>query len=160
MNQKWAIILHGDAGYKVSNLGEVLSPSGSYLKPYKSKKGYLIVDIKRKRLKVHRLVAMAFLTKPDGYDFVNHKDGDKTNNHYLNLEWCTNKQNIQHAYVIGLNRGRPGGENGRAKLVLDTQTGIFYDCAVDAANAKNMKPTTLYAKLSGYNPNNTSMIYV
>ena len=46
---------------------------------------------------IHRLVAIAFLDKPDGSDMVNHKDGDKLNNCLKNLEWMTAKQNTKHA---------------------------------------------------------------
>lgn len=45
---------------------------------------------------VHRLVAIAFLPKPDGYDEINHKDENKLNNTVENLEWCTHKYNINY----------------------------------------------------------------
>lgn len=57
-----------------------------------------------KNYKVHRLVASLFCPKPgnkDWYD-VNHKDGDKTNNYYTNLEWVTKKENMRHAIQTGL----------------------------------------------------------
>ncbi len=58
-----------------------------------------------KRYKVHRLVAFCFCNPPDNYQelVVNHKDGNKTNNHYTNLEWCTQYYNNYHARVNGLN---------------------------------------------------------
>lgn len=45
---------------------------------------------------VHRIVAVAFLKNPHGKNEVNHKDLDKTNNHYSNLEWVTRKENMRH----------------------------------------------------------------
>lgn len=55
---------------------------------------------------VHRLVCLAFHELPKDADHVkyepNHKDGNKINNHYLNLEWMTRSQNIQHAFESGL----------------------------------------------------------
>ena len=51
---------------------------------------------------VHRLVARAFFGNKEGFD-VNHKDGNKQNNTISNLEWCTHKENMQHAFRTGLN---------------------------------------------------------
>lgn len=64
---------------------------------------------------VHRLVAKAFLEKPDGKDFVNHIDGVKQNNNASNLEWCTRSENMKHAYRHGL-KSQSGTKNSRAKL--------------------------------------------
>lgn len=65
-------------------------------------RGYLSVGIMRKTFMVHRLVAKAFLPKVEGKNFINHKDGNKLNNHVDNLEWCTIKENNQHARDTGL----------------------------------------------------------
>lgn len=46
---------------------------------------------------VHRLVAFAYLPKIAGKDFVNHKDGNKSNNHVDNLEWVTSSENSIHS---------------------------------------------------------------
>lgn len=61
----------------------------------------------KKSVAIHRLVAAAFLKKPEGVDGkleVNHVDGDKTNSSITNFEWVTRGQNIAHAYRIGLRR--------------------------------------------------------
>ena len=64
----------------------------------------------RRYLRVHRLVAMYYVTNPypDIYDQVNHKDGDKLNNNYTNLEWCNGSINTQHAYDNNLIKDRGG----------------------------------------------------
>ena len=69
--------------------------------------GYLYVDVKiqgkRKKLLVHRAIALAFLDNPDNKPCVNHKDGNKLNNYVSNLEWCTYSENMKHAVTMGLN---------------------------------------------------------
>lgn len=73
------------------------------IKAHPSKKGYPTVCLQNKQSKrVHRLVAETFIPNPRNLPQVNHIDGDKTNNHVSNLEWCTNDQNRQHAMVSGL----------------------------------------------------------
>lgn len=65
----------------------------------------LYINNKIVRIKAHRLVAMLFLDLPENYAelVVNHKDGNKLNNHFTNLEWCTQYYNNYHARITGLN---------------------------------------------------------
>ena len=71
-------------------------------------RGYYSVGIMKKTFMVHRLVAKAFIPNPENKPQVNHIDGDKLNNHYNNLEWCTAQENIRHAFDTGLNKGTLG----------------------------------------------------
>lgn len=95
--------------YQVSNLGRVKSlkydkENGKIMRPYKTTKGYLQIDLSldgRKRenrlhLAVHRLVAEAFIPNPNNLPQVNHKDENKENNCVYNLEWCTNEYNATY----------------------------------------------------------------
>lgn len=54
-----------------------------------------------------RVIAECFIPNPDNLPHVNHKDGNRLNNHYTNLEWCTHLDNIKHSVDNGLN---PKGE--------------------------------------------------
>lgn len=70
------------------------------LKPKEHKNGYLMVQLwkdgKVKLCLVHRLVAKAFIPNPDNLPCVNHKDEDKHNNCWLNLEWCDATYNTNY----------------------------------------------------------------
>ena len=105
----------GYDGYQVSNCGRVKSfKSGEskILKPSVVHHGYRRVTLRSagaiKSFAVHRLVAEEFIPNPDGKSEINHRDGDKSNNHVSNLEWCTRAENMRHAADTGL---RPSGED-------------------------------------------------
>lgn len=77
--------------------------------PSVTKDGYLRYNIHRKnhinpyhKVRVHRAVAEMFVPKIAGKNDINHKDTNKFNNHYTNLEWVTHQENIAHAVEMGL----------------------------------------------------------
>ena len=76
----------------------------------------LLIDSKEKTYHVHRLVAETFVPNPDLKSEVNHIDGNKDNNTDQNLEWVTSKENIDHAYKMGLAKGRPGTRHHNASI--------------------------------------------
>lgn len=96
--------------YFVSEEGEIFSIANGSIKKRKcviDKSGYYRVKLGSKRtLFVHRLVARAFCSgETEERCEVNHKNGDKLNNHKNNLEWVTHRENIKHLIEI-LRKGR------------------------------------------------------
>jgi len=93
-------------GYIVTSEGRVWSSiRNKWLKQFipNRKANYPEVKLNgTKTVRVHRMVAEAFLDAVIGSDYVNHIDGDKTNNNVSNLEWCTFSENMKHAGETGL----------------------------------------------------------
>lgn len=120
--------LLGFPGYQVDTCGHIYGKSGRQLNPSIHKNGYYFVQPRKMGktcyMSVHRAVALTFLDKPSGKDFVNHKDGDKSNNDLSNLEWVTRSENMKHSYHELGNRdgtapmrGKFGLDHNRAKAV-------------------------------------------
>ena len=80
--------------------GRIYLHKGKVLSPAKDKNGYFVVSLyfngKHNTIKVHRLVAQAFIPNPDNLPEVNHLDEDKTNNRVENLEFCDRKYNLNY----------------------------------------------------------------
>ena len=123
MDEIWKSIHEYENIYEVSNLGRVRTAEGKttesmrhgtrhwkqrVLKQKIDKNGYKRVTLwknkKSKDFLVHRLVALNFLPKLKGKEFVNHIDGTPSNNRVENLEWCTSRENLIHAFVNKLNQ--------------------------------------------------------
>ena len=115
MIEEWKPIKNYEDRYLISNKGRVFGKRlNKILSQSKNKKGYAFVSLYdlrknpyRQRLLVHRLVGFAFINTPIpwenyGRPFINHIDGNKLNNDVRNLEWCSAKENMQHAVKIGL----------------------------------------------------------
>jgi len=107
--------------YKVSGDGKVYGKNDIELKQRLNMDGYPTVtlgdkNIKRTTMSVHRIVALNYVENPFNKKEVNHIDGNKQNNHHTNLEWATRKEQVNHAFRIGLKKGLKGSENGRAVL--------------------------------------------
>ena len=88
---------------------------------------------KTKTIRVHRLVADAFIPNTENRPQVNHIDGNGSNNHYSNLEWSTSSQNIQHSYdKLGRqspNKGKSGVKMYNSKRVFCTTLGRYWESA-------------------------------
>ena len=108
------VSLVGYGNYSVSDNGDIRrdesrtnAVAGRMVKQQKSPRGYMVAYLycndKRKRVYVHRIVAEEFVPKSDPTLEVNHRDCNKANNHFLNLEWCSRQENIAHSVANGLN---------------------------------------------------------
>lgn len=127
----WRPIKEYEGFYEVSNFGRVKSVIG--YRPSKThRNGFMFVNKERilkqtihstkcfnvvlcvnavlKNVKPHRATAESFIPNPDNKLVVNHKDGNRFNNHVSNLEWCTYSENTKHSlYVLGKNIGEKSG---------------------------------------------------
>lgn len=104
-------------GYAVDMSGNMYTCKAHNMKPYwfkdtwsklktKINQGYVYCIMSNfgedVSAKVHRLVGLAFIENPDAYPIINHKDGNKQNNHISNLEWCSYVHNANHYLEKGL----------------------------------------------------------
>lgn len=163
---RWRFVEGYGEKYKIYENGVVVSLSTRYqfngdkcivadyephiLKPYMDRKGYLTVGLyddngKAKMVKIHRLVALAFIPNPDNKRCVCHKDNDKTNNNVDNLYWGTDLENNKQAWHDGLIRTK----KAIACLSKDGKMVGKYDSATDAARILGINQANISACAMG-----------
>lgn len=157
------------AAYQVSSAGRIRGMQriaeseffirkirGVVLKGRLRRDGYKTVNLSYKRQRqtfaVHRLVALSFCDNPYNHPEVNHKDGNKLNNHASNLEWVSHKENIHHSIRTGLNKSQ-GASNKQFKgLIVATNIAtnektIF--CGKKALTEAGFDYSSVYAVIGG-----------
>lgn len=167
MEEIWKDVVDFGGYYEVSSLGRIRSVSRivtvgnrSWVMPSKIRKasknkyGYLIINFRvggeNTTCILHRVVAKAFIPNPNHLPEVNHKNGIKSDNNILNLEWVTSKDNVKHAWVNKLiKKPRHGPYNSKAKMSYEkiTELKTLYDSGnytlTELAKRINVSRTTL-----------------
>lgn len=141
--------------YQVSTHGRVRQKcTGHILKPFSDRYGYLRLSLgNTDNVYIHRLVCETFYGQPQyGQTQVNHIDGNRQNNHVLNLEWCTPKENIQWGVLNG--RIDPSKGSARAREVNVRPVRIIelnrvFDSVTDCADFLGVQPTNVSRCLVG-----------
>ena len=153
--EEWKPIKGYENFYEVSNLGKVRSlprntTKGKILTLHKQGKGYLFVCLCkegiRKKYTIHKLVATTFLKNTNNLPCINHIDGNKENNCFLNLEFSTYSHNTKESYKLGLQKptwkNYKGKKHPRARKVnqYDKEGNLIktWDCLTDASNELNI----------------------
>lgn len=136
---KKLIIDEQETLYSVSDDGQVRNDSRNTLLKQSTEQDYKTVGLhinkKPKKYRVHRLVAMVWIDNPDNKPYVNHIDGNRSNNQVSNLEWVTPSENTQHAVSTGL----LVSTKKRSVKQYDKDGNFIaeYDSIVEAARATN-----------------------
>lgn len=167
-DEVWREIPGWEGYYEVSTHGNYRSMKrrkGINCKPTLSIHGYFqaaLFDRKKEKhftTGVHRLVAKAFIENPNNFPCVHHKDHNKKNNYYSNLEWVTYSQNIKYNYSTGGQigktnmKGKFGVMNpGSIKINIFDMSGKMIDSVVgisEAARKYNACPSHIVKVCTG-----------
>lgn len=131
---EWRDIEGYEGIYKISEYGDIMSFKNGkkkILKPNKNNKGYLLINLCKNgevnRYLVHRLVAIAFCENTNCYNVVNHMDENPLNNHYSNLEWCTQQYNLNYG-----TRNERAAESKKIKVKC-IELNMIFDSVTEAA---------------------------
>ncbi|MBV4357712.1 NUMOD4 motif-containing HNH endonuclease [Pinibacter aurantiacus] len=160
MDEIWRDVTGFEKYYQISNKGNVQSldrivytnkgnarlVKGKLLTSRINNFGYLSVRLSYKgitrTLFMHRLIAQEFIDNPENKPFVNHIDGNKTNNSIENLEWVSHSENISHAYRSGLLNNNRGANHHESRIVVSVHTGQAFYTIKEAANNAQMNYNT------------------
>lgn len=155
IDEKWLGIPGYEGFYEVSNFGSVRSLPREIsqrsrcgveikrrfkekeLKPTDNGNGYLIVGLrmkgKRKNFYIHRLVAECFCNRRIGENVVNHKDYNTKNNHFENLEWTTQRENVKHSVLRMMKPKTSKSKSSTGEKYIYKRRNMFRVCVPNKA---------------------------
>ncbi|UOF77751.1 homing endonuclease [Caudoviricetes sp.] len=148
MEEKWVPVVGYEENYLISNFGRIKNAKSDHvLTSAVDLVGYRHVSLCKKGIsktcKIHRLVAISFIGEPNGLH-VNHKDGNKQNNHLSNLEYVTKRENTSHYHLsknrfigVAFLKNRIGKKVWRARTRLNGKSVDigYYETQEDASKA-------------------------
>lgn len=150
--EMWKPVPFLEGRYEISNYGRCRSIDtydswgrihrGKIIKSILDSRGYprirISVHCKSSSHRIHRLVAICFIPNPTNLPQVNHKDGNKTNNHHTNLEWIDNRGNQLHAIALGLKSHPKGAKAYRfdSAIKVFNRNGEHVDTLIGNADMK------------------------
>lgn len=163
--EEWRFVRESNDAFMVSSYGRVASLSRE-IKCYSSSKtktvpkllksqanwgGYQRIRLTAKPYDktklVHRLVAEQFIPNPNNYPYIDHLDGDKSNNNASNLMWCTRSMNMMNPITrIRNSNARKGNTSANTKPIIQLKNGVVintFQSVTEAANKYNLSTGTL-----------------
>ena len=149
--------IHKDYNIGVTEQGDIINLKTN--KPYSKwvdNVGYyqvvFRVNGKKKYIRIHRLVAEMFIENPNGYNQINHIDGNKLNNNVDNLEWTTNSKNTQHGYDNNMYENKYRCEiKATNKITKET---LFFKSIRECSEILNLNRKTITSILKGIKKTN------
>ena len=148
-------VIDGFENYSISNLGNVVNNISKYiLNPSIAGDGYYQIRINNKNKKIHRLVAIAFISNLTNSKMVDHINENKLDNSVVNLRWCTRSQNSMnigirannHSGITGVHQIKSGKWISRYKLNNRTIHIGTYNTIKEATQARILKVNEVYGE--------------
>lgn len=149
--EEWKLV-EGTEDYYISNLGRfkrVTHLGDSLRKASIDSEGYCRVNIGHKKLRLHRVVAEAFVPNPNNLPVIDHLDNNKQNCKASNLEWVTQQENTRRAAADGL----IGNNDLRDVLAIDDNDNAYlFDSCAECARFIDVEPRSVHKTIAGKQP--------
>lgn len=131
--------------YQITKCGKIWSKKNKIFLKTTICNGYENFSSSNKYIAVHRLVALTFIPNPENKPYVNHINNNKLDNRLENLEWVTQKENIQHNKIQT--------SHPRRVIQLDNNNNIVnsYDSLIEASKVIKLTPSSISKVLNGQN---------